>query len=144
MKRPADLDVFAVYAGSVFRGSRAEIVAQALAKPRTRELVWLYLAVNEIPWKRLTVPDRLARALRQQGEKGTQIAAMWRTATRYCLDRPFRVWYVGRTRRENTPVSRSEAQRWREAVWFRRTQSSKSSVRSPDRKFIPVALKSRV
>jgi hypothetical protein len=129
MRQSRDLDVFAVYTGSAFQGSRAKIVVQALAKPRTRELVWLYLAVNEIPWKRLAVPTRLAGALRQQGEKASRLSAVWRTATRYWLGRPFRIWYAGRTRDENTPVSRSEEQRWRESIWLRKTQLTPSSAR---------------
>ena len=129
MSRPTDLDLFKVYTGVKLGGSRSEVVARALADPRTRDLVWLYLAVNEIPWKRLAVPTRLASALRQQGEKASRMAAGWRTATGYWLGRPFRVWYAGRTGSANTAVSRSEEQRWRESIWLRKTQLTPSSAR---------------
>jgi hypothetical protein len=122
MKRPEDLDIFAVYTGSIFHGSRSEIVAKALTNARTRDLVWLYLAVNEIPWKRLTVRPQLSRLLRQQGERGSRIAATWRTATGYWLDRPFHVWYAGDLKSDDSTVSRSEGQQWREAIWLRRIQ----------------------
>jgi hypothetical protein len=130
MKQHADLDIFEVYTRSTFHGSRGEIVAQALASPRTRDLVWLYLAVNEIPWKRLAVPLQLAGALREQGEKASRLAAVWRTATRYWLGRPFRVWYAGRTQDMDTTISRSEEQRWRETIWLRKTQLTPSSMKS--------------
>lgn len=128
MKRPDDLDVFAVYTGSAFEGSRSQVASQALTDPQTRNLVWLYLAVNEIPWKRLAIPTRLADALCEQGEKASRLAAVWRTATRYWLGRPFRVWYAGRTQDVNTTVSRSEEQRWRETIWLRKTQLTPSSA----------------
>ena len=130
MSRPIDLDLFKVYTGLRLGGSRSEVVTRALADPRTRDLVWLYLAVNEIPWKRLIVPARLAGALLQQGEKASRLSAVWRTATGYWLGRPFRVWYAGHTQDADTTVSRSEEQRWRESIWLRKTQLTPSSARS--------------
>ena len=44
MSRPTDLDLFKVYTGVKLGGSRSEVVARALADPRTRDLVWLYLS----------------------------------------------------------------------------------------------------
>ena len=129
MSRPTDLDLFKVYTGVTLGGPRSEIVARALANPRTRDLVWLYLAVNEIPWKRLAVPSRLVGVLRQQGEKASRLAAGWRTATGYWLGRPFRAWYAGHPGGANTAVSRSEEQRWREGIWLRKTQLTPSSAR---------------
>lgn len=128
MKCVPDLDIFYIYTGLRFIGSRSQILRKAVANPQTRDLIWLFLAVNEIPWKRIRLPKRYQSHCTRQGKKATELGVLWRSYTRYCLDRPFRVWYPKEANQHNPTVSRSEEQRWRESILLRRKQLKNSSL----------------
>jgi hypothetical protein len=134
MKPVPDLDIFRLYTGRMFRGSRSDIIKSALSHVETRELVWLYLGVNEIPWKRIRVPGRLAADYLRQGRKASRRAALWRTQTEMLLGQPFRTWYAKPAETRTVKVERSEGQRWRESIWLRKRQLKSWSERSKRRR----------